>query len=186
MTNSRITPFHEGIKSQADITRLCNQVAKRLTGTTPSLVELANLAALVAQLPRPQNRAQQVAVFEEFLRRFPTRASAQERLEAALLANGYQPPLSQAEKRKLAKQRRLAFYSSRSWLVLRMKVLAKRGNCCECCGRKPPDVSIHVDHIKPRALFPDLELDESNLQVLCSECNLGKAAWNTTDWRQPA
>src|SRR5262249_39926358 len=39
------------------------------------------------------------------------------------------------------------------------------------------------DHIKPRSKFPELELELGNLQVLCADCNLGKRAWDQTDWR---
>lgn len=49
------------------------------------------------------------------------------------------------------------------------------------CGQKKG--FIHVDHIKPRSIFPSLELDISNLQILCEACNLGKGAWDQTDWR---
>ncbi|MFC6439812.1 HNH endonuclease [Bowmanella sp. JS7-9] len=33
---------------------------------------------------------------------------------------------------------------------------------------------LHVDHVKPRAKFPELALDINNLQILCETCNLGK------------
>jgi 5-methylcytosine-specific restriction endonuclease McrA len=79
------------------------------------------------------------------------------------------------------------FYTSRSWRYLRMTVLVKRGNRCECCGASPKEGRrIHVDHIRPRSRYPELELDESNLQVLCDDCNLGKSATYTTDWRPEA
>lgn len=53
------------------------------------------------------------------------------------------------------------------------------------CGRTPADgVKICVDHIKPRALYPALELEESNLQVLCNDCNMGKGRWDETDFRE--
>jgi 5-methylcytosine-specific restriction endonuclease McrA len=42
---------------------------------------------------------------------------------------------------------------------------------------------MHVDHIKPRSKYPHLALRESNLQVLCEACNLGKGNWDETDWR---
>lgn len=42
---------------------------------------------------------------------------------------------------------------------------------------------MHVDHIKPRSLFPDLALRLENLQVLCSQCNEAKSNIDTTDWR---
>lgn len=43
-----------------------------------------------------------------------------------------------------------------------------------CCGAKPPNVIIQVDHIKPRSKYPDLAYDPKNLQVLCRDCNKGK------------
>lgn len=76
------------------------------------------------------------------------------------------------------------FYSSRNWLELRYKVLKKYGAKCMCCGATRADgAQIHVDHIKPRIKFPALELEESNLQVLCSNCNIGKSYKDDTDWR---
>lgn len=76
------------------------------------------------------------------------------------------------------------FLSSWEWLTLRYYVLKKLGRRCLCCGRSPDDgIQICVDHIKPRATHPELALEESNLQILCGECNKGKGAWDTTDWR---
>ena len=67
-----------------------------------------------------------------------------------------------------------------------MTVLKSRGARCECCGATPADgVRMHVDHIKPRRKYPELALTESNLQVLCEECNHGKGNWDETDWREP-
>lgn len=77
------------------------------------------------------------------------------------------------------------FLFSYEWRRLRMVVLKERGARCECCGSTPADgVRIHVDHIKPRKLFPELALVKSNLQVLCEDCNHGKGNWDTTDWRR--
>ena len=45
------------------------------------------------------------------------------------------------------------------------------------------DVRIVVDHIKPRSRFPGLELDPDNLQILCSDCNMGKSNDDCTDFR---
>lgn len=73
------------------------------------------------------------------------------------------------------------------WRVVRMRVLARLGGKCQCCGRTAKDgVVINVDHIKPRRQYPELALDETNLQVLCDACNQGKGNWNTTDWRTGA
>lgn len=77
------------------------------------------------------------------------------------------------------------FLETYEWRRLRMDVLVKRGARCECCGATPKDgVRMHVDHIKPRKLFPALALDEANLQILCEVCNHGKGNWDQTDWRQ--
>lgn len=74
------------------------------------------------------------------------------------------------------------FYLTRRWREVRYKVLVKHGKVCQCCGEKSG--YIHVDHILPRSLYPDKELDENNLQVLCEACNIGKTNRDTTDWRQ--
>jgi 5-methylcytosine-specific restriction endonuclease McrA len=79
----------------------------------------------------------------------------------------------------------VGFYQSDAWRHVRYLALKKHGAACQCCGatgRKGHP--LHVDHIKPRSKFPDLELDLSNLQVLCEDCNLGKRAWDDTDWRR--
>lgn len=76
------------------------------------------------------------------------------------------------------------FYQSRAWLDLRYRVLRASGGACQCCGhRGSPDNPLQVDHIKPRSKFPKLELVQSNLQVLCRACNMGKGARDSTDWR---
>jgi hypothetical protein len=76
------------------------------------------------------------------------------------------------------------FYESREWLDLRYRVLQRAGGSCKLCGcRATPDNPIQVDHIKPRSLHPELELVESNLQVLCKACNMGKSNKDATDWR---
>lgn len=75
------------------------------------------------------------------------------------------------------------FYNSRAWMQVRYKALLKHGRQCQCCGTKPPSVVLHVDHIKPRSKYPELELKLSNLQVLCEHCNLGKSNIDETDFR---
>lgn len=76
------------------------------------------------------------------------------------------------------------FYNSPEWRALRYLVLRNTGARCQCCGAQQSDsVRIHVDHIKPRSQFPHLALAIDNLQVLCEDCNMGKGAWDDTDWR---
>jgi 5-methylcytosine-specific restriction endonuclease McrA len=73
------------------------------------------------------------------------------------------------------------FYNSDKWLALRYKALLKYGRKCMCCFTE--NVEMHVDHIKPRSLYPKLELDINNLQILCKHCNLGKSNKDDTDFR---
>ena len=76
------------------------------------------------------------------------------------------------------------FYESRAWRTIRYEVLRDSGGTCGCCGAtRSSGAVLHVDHIKPRYKFPDLSLVKSNLQVLCSDCNVGKGAWDQTDFR---
>lgn len=76
---------------------------------------------------------------------------------------------------------KLGFYESDAWRQLRYKVIKANGRKCQACGTV--NKQIHVDHIKPRSKFPELELTFSNLQVLCIDCNLGKSNLDDTDWR---
>jgi len=75
------------------------------------------------------------------------------------------------------------FYRSWEWLEVRYKVLKKYGPKCMCCGSSH---KIVVDHIKPRRIYPELELEEDNLQVLCALCNRGKSYKDETDFRDLA
>lgn len=76
------------------------------------------------------------------------------------------------------------FYTSREWQDMRYKALVLHGAQCQCCGATRRDgVKLHVDHIKPRSKFPELELSLDNLQVLCEPCNMGKSNKDATDWR---
>ena len=89
-----------------------------------------------------------------------------------------------ADLKKLIRNARSEFFLSREWQDLRYRVLRANNGRCELCGRsKKDDVSLHVDHIKPRSRFPELALEITNLQVLCEDCNMGKGNRCTRDWR---
>jgi hypothetical protein len=75
------------------------------------------------------------------------------------------------------------FLKSFEWRQLRLKALKKYGRVCLCCGAAPGNgVVLNVDHVKSRRRFPALALDIENLQVLCEDCNHGKAN-QTVDFR---
>jgi 5-methylcytosine-specific restriction endonuclease McrA len=76
----------------------------------------------------------------------------------------------------------MQFHHRTDWRHLRYQVL-QQTPYCQCCGRRPPEVVLHVDHIQPRYFFPELAMQITNLQVLCKDCNFGKSAWDQTDWR---
>ena len=63
------------------------------------------------------------------------------------------------------------FNKSQAWRKLRKKAFELYGMKCVKCGANHPEARIEADHIKPRWLYPELELDINNLQILCSKCN---------------
>jgi 5-methylcytosine-specific restriction endonuclease McrA len=68
------------------------------------------------------------------------------------------------------------FYRTKAWRELRLSILLASDCSCKICGNTSEKGAIlHVDHIKPRSLYPELALDESNLQVLCEDCNIAKS-----------
>ena len=76
------------------------------------------------------------------------------------------------------------FYNSQEWKELRYEVLREGAGACTCCGARASDgLRIHVDHIKPRSKYPELQLSKSNLQILCEDCNFGKSNYYDDDWR---
>ena len=78
------------------------------------------------------------------------------------------------------------FYGSPKWRALRLVVLKLYTRRCMKCGKYPSNrKQAHVDHIKPRSLYPSLELDINNLQVLCKKHNKEKSNKSTTDYRTP-
>jgi len=55
----------------------------------------------------------------------------------------------------------------------RFEVFKRDRFTCTYCGGKPPEVTLHVDHITPVAKGGDN--DPANLVTSCSDCNLGKS-----------
>jgi len=54
-----------------------------------------------------------------------------------------------------------------------LKLLWNKPHKCACCSKTPPDVKLHIDHIRPVSLGGKSKF--SNLQFLCSNCNLKKS-----------
>lgn len=79
------------------------------------------------------------------------------------------------------KRANASFYLSSEWLQLKVKVIERYGKRCMKCFELTE--SPHVDHIKPRSKFRELELCFDNLQVLCCTCNIKKSNRDFTDYR---
>lgn len=95
------------------------------------------------------------------------------------------PPSRIASSIIWTREQSAAFYISAEWRKLRYQALLKSNGCCEACGRsKHHGIVLHVDHVKPISKYPHLRLVLTNLQILCEDCNLGKSAWDETDWRE--
>ena len=73
------------------------------------------------------------------------------------------------------------FYYSPEWYDKRYDAIKRSEGKCEACGSEE---KLEVDHIMPRSRHPELELELSNLQVLCHKCNSGKGNTDTTDFRK--
>lgn len=74
---------------------------------------------------------------------------------------------------------------SPGWRELREQHLKTHWSCVACGTRK----SLNVHHVKPVALFPELELDPDNLITLCERDHLHIGhlgdwqAWNPHVWQ---
>lgn len=56
---------------------------------------------------------------------------------------------------------------------LRIDILNRDNYTCQTCGAKAPEVRLHIDHKTPRSKGG--LSTESNLWVMCEDCNLGKS-----------
>lgn len=61
-------------------------------------------------------------------------------------------------------------------LSVRWAVMQRDNFQCVKCGRRPPEITLQVDHVVPSSKGgPDIE---DNFQTLCNECNVGKSNRN--------
>jgi len=54
----------------------------------------------------------------------------------------------------------------------RFEIFKRDGFACQYCGRKPPEITLELDHINPRARQGKDEIE--NLITACFDCNRGK------------
>lgn len=82
---------------------------------------------------------------------------------------------------KKPRKKKLSLINTEEWKLFRKEVLIIYGSACMKCGctKGPP----HVDHIKPKSIFPELTFSVNNLQVLCKSCNFKKGSVEIYDYR---
>lgn len=116
-----------------------------------------------------------------------THSNAVDKYNRLIKGHGYVLKSKLHENKKPQSRKTIAdFYNSREWRELRFDVLKQMREehgkvFCQLCFAE--NTQMHVDHIKPRSKYPELELDKSNLQVLCASCNFGKSNRDDTDFR---
>ena len=68
---------------------------------------------------------------------------------------------------------------------IKNEIRRKHGMVCAGCGCMIRlTIMRHVDHIKPKKIYPELEFLYSNLQVLCRPCNAHKSTYDGDDWKE--
>lgn len=76
------------------------------------------------------------------------------------------------------------FYQRQEWFAIRYLVMQRDRFECVACGKsKKHGVKIHVDHIKPLSIYPEMALSMINLQTMCNTCNEGKSNVHQDDLR---
>ena len=77
------------------------------------------------------------------------------------------------------------FYSKKAWRSLRKIKLMEDPLCVNCKTKGSLTSAAVVDHIIPRRLRPDLELNWANLQSLCESCHNSKSGTEGRGGRNP-
>lgn len=80
------------------------------------------------------------------------------------------PPLPAPQRPASAKDLRAKSHDTTK--KLRFRIFMRDGFKCRYCGRSPPEVELHLDHVVP--LSRGGTDDESNLCAACQACNAGK------------
>lgn len=81
-------------------------------------------------------------------------------------------PVGSQDKQRNQRSPWRKWYSLKRWKDMRERVLLAAMYTCAMCGRLEGNTAkLVADHIKPHRGNPVLFWNESNLQVLCSECH---------------
>jgi len=89
------------------------------------------------------------------------------------ICTGYvSPSQSKCKRRSKANPTNRILHRHTRFIKIRFAVLKRDNFTCQYCGRKAPDVSLHVDHVIPRSRGGTDAM--ANLKTACADCNLGK------------
>ncbi|HAT4349912.1 HNH endonuclease [Clostridium perfringens] len=72
------------------------------------------------------------------------------------------------------KKRDDGFYSKYSWIKLRARILSEQPWCARCLSKygQIVDDKLEGHHLLARSEYPEFELEEDNIVMLCKQCNL--------------
>lgn len=151
-----------------------NHESEKIRRRSWALNERGKLGALLAHF-RLEPRDFPEEQSKEILQRVVRAGISERTLRMVMLdAAGSSASWDEAEK-SVALARSKGFYRSNAWRNLRLRFLASRKEIyCSACGSTAEDAPIHVDHVFPRTIYPELALKIDNLQLLCESCNVGK------------
>ena len=82
-------------------------------------------------------------------------------------------PVPAQKKRRTTMSERERFYRSPEWRAVRETVFMRDGRICVKCKSQE---NLNIAQILPRSKYRHLQLEPSNLRVLCWPCNKAKAA----------
>jgi 5-methylcytosine-specific restriction endonuclease McrA len=91
----------------------------------------------------------------------------------------YLPPKQkpkQTEKRKGTTND--PFYKKAVWVNKRKRILAENPICVYCLPLKTTPATV-LDHLRPRRIWPELELDDTNLIPCCEPCHRRKSGFES-------
>jgi len=113
-----------------------------------------------------------------------------QKLQKRMKGNKYTLGRKLTEKHRQAISARMRAHPHRHWLgkfgpespvwkggvsdaYVRRIILQRDNFTCRICGFRDPDI-LEIDHIKPTAIYPELDLDRDNLWALCPNCHRRK------------
>ncbi|MDK7627699.1 MULTISPECIES: HNH endonuclease [unclassified Clostridium] len=86
--------------------------------------------------------------------------------------------------RKIGKKIDDGFYSKYNWIKLRKRILEQQPYCLRCLSKygQIVDDKLEGHHLLARSEYPEFELFENNVVMLCKDCNLRLSSSSILDF----